>query len=70
VVYENEGLELTNGMRSNQVINTSSDIDVEQSELSPMMVSNKNNLAVVQKEIANLYLKIKRCSKDISITES
>jgi len=27
-------------------------------------------MKLVQKEIANLYLKIKRCSKDISITES
>jgi hypothetical protein len=27
-------------------------------------------LPLLQKEIANLYLKIKRCSKDVSITES
>jgi hypothetical protein len=30
----------------------------------------KTSLKVLQREIANLYLKIKRCSKDVSITES
>ena len=49
--------------------NSSSDVEVEQSELSPV-ASGNDKMVMIQKEIANLYLKIKRCSKDISLTES
>ena len=49
--------------------NSSSDNEVEQSELTPTN-SNDKKLKVLQQEISNLYLKIKRCSKDISLTES
>lgn len=71
MVYVNDE-EITNtGPRSNVMINTnsSSDVEVEQSELSPV-ASGNDKMVMIQKEIANLYLKIKRCSKDISLTES
>lgn len=35
-----------------------------------MKEDDKNLLKELQKQIAELYLKIKRCSKDVSITES
>ena len=55
----------------NVVINTNSSSSPNHGEKDDNNIEKpKTTVKILQREIANLYLKIKRCSKDVSLTES